>query len=145
MNHPAARYHFLHDNLAFEAYKILRGHAHNANRKLGIDQSSRSLAILKWNDAKGMIAGACGVAYCGWFSLDLLWVEEPYRKQGIGSELLKIIEGEAMKLGAHSAYLWSQEFEAPDFYRKYGYQEFVRLNEFLPGHQLIGMQKKLIT
>ena len=145
MNELASPYRFLHDNMAAEAYKVLRSHVDSENRKIGINHVNRSVAVFKWDDTKGMIGGVCGVVFPGWISLDLVWVEKPYRKKGIGSALLVQIEEEAVRMGAHSAYLWTQEFEAPDFYRKYGYEEFVRLDEFLPGHQLIGMKKMLLA
>ena len=131
--------------MAIEAHKALRHHASEINRQQGMDQTGRPLALFHWNDAKEvMMAGACGLVCGGWFTLELLWVEAPYRRQGIGTSLLQAIEYEAMQLGAHSAYMWTQDFEAPEFYHRHGYQEFVRLQDFMPGHQLIGMQKRLL-
>ena len=135
----------LHDAQAIEAHKALRAHVTAANRARGLQFSDRPLAVFRWDDVTNtMIAGACGLVCPGWLNLELLWVEVPHRGQGIAAALLEDIEDEAVQLGAHSAYLWTQEFEAPGFYYKYGYREFAQLDEFMRGHQLIGMKKKLV-
>ena len=51
-------------------------------------------------------------------------------------------ENEALKRGCHSAYLWTQSWEGPDFYPKLGYKKFV-VNEEVPrGHQRTGFMKQ---
>ena len=77
MNPSSVLTHVLQDNMAAEAYKVLRNHVSAENKKIGLDHPNRSLAVFEWEDGKGMIAGACGLIYPGWFSLDLLWVESP--------------------------------------------------------------------
>ena len=143
--HPklqTARYLFFHGQAALEANRTLCDHMEAASRQLGFNPSKQPLSVFLHDEEKQLIAGGGGYVFPGWLFIDLLFVEASYRKQGVGASLLKQMENEGVRLGAHSAYLWTQDFEAPGFYRKHGYSEFVELEEFMPGHQLFGMRKK---
>ncbi len=61
--------------------------------------------------------------------VDMLWVEEKYRKQGFGKTLLAELEKNFKEKGYWNINLWTSEFLAPKFYEKCGYElEFVRKN-----------------
>jgi len=62
-----------------------------------------------------------------WLFINLLWVDESMRGQGIGSELLKMLEQQAVKLGVTRAYLETGCFQAPEFYIKQGYKVITRM------------------
>lgn len=89
-------------------------------------------------------AKAIGVVYPGWLGIDLIWVNPTQRGLGIGSEILKELERQAIARGAHSAYAYTQNFEAPGFYRINGYKEFFQLTDFHPGQQMLGFRKYLL-
>lgn len=91
-----------------------------------------------------IIAGAYGFIGSGWLMIDELWVAEAYRAQGLGTQLLHDIEQLAIAQGCHSAYLWTMSFEAPAFYHKHGYSEFVRLERCAGPHQRLGFRKQLV-
>ena len=60
---------------------------------------------------------------------DLIILEE-YRKQHIGSELIKIVEETFKNKGFENINLTTYEFQAPEFYKKCGFNvEFVRKNK----------------
>ena len=75
--------------------------------------------------------------------MNWLWVALPYRKQGIGSELMAGAERAAREQGCRAAYLDTFTFQAPKFYERLGYWEFGRLNDFPPGHARIWFSKAL--
>jgi len=80
------------------------------------------------NDASGgTLAAICGWLEWGWLYIDLLWVDESVRKQGLGSQLLKQLEDVAVKQGIHRAYIDTGNFQAPEFYKKHGYEIFAEL------------------
>jgi len=78
-----------------------------------------------------------------WFYLDLMWIKEEFRGQGYGRQLLKLAEDEARALGAKRAYLDTFSFQAPDFYKKFGYEIFGELKDFPEGHQRHYFTKEL--
>lgn len=100
--------------------------------------------VIAEKDAQGELMGAVySYVHPGWVYIDMLWVAAERRGSGLGSRLMAAAEAEAIKRGCHSAYLWTQDFEAPGFYEKQGYNRFVTMEDFIPGHQRIGFRKKL--
>ena len=89
-------------------------------------------------------AGLVGNCYAGWLFVNLLWVHDELRRRGIGQALLAEAERHAIEFGCHSAWLDTFSFQAPDFYPKFGYEEFARL-DYPPDHQRIFLKKQLIA
>jgi GNAT superfamily N-acetyltransferase len=87
-------------------------------------------------------AGLIGSCYAGWLHINLLWVHADLRRTGIGSLLITEAERHARDFGCHSAWVDTFSFQAPDFYPRFGYEEFARL-DLSPEHQRILFQKKL--
>ncbi|WP_417094782.1 GNAT family N-acetyltransferase [Intestinimonas timonensis] len=57
-------------------------------------------------------------------SVDVLWVDEGHRGQGLGSALLAHVEAQARAQGARRLELNTLGFQAPGFYEKLGYRRF---------------------
>jgi GNAT superfamily N-acetyltransferase len=85
----------------------------------------------------------CSPALAGRVVTDLLWVKEEHRGQGHGQRLLALAEQEARQRGAKGAYLDTFSFQAPDFYRKKGYEVFGVMQDFPEGHQRYYFRKQL--
>jgi ribosomal protein S18 acetylase RimI-like enzyme len=90
-----------------------------------------------------VVGGLIGSTYFNWFYIDLLWIAEELRGCGHGCRLLTLAEGEARKRGAKGACLDTFSFQAPDFYRKNGYEVFGVLQDFPEGHQRYFFRKQL--
>jgi len=84
-----------------------------------------------------------GEIYWDWLFIDLMWVKDEVRGHGYGHRLLESVEIEARKRGAKKAYLDTFSFQAPDFYRRHGYQVFGELKDFPFGHQRLFFTKDL--
>lgn len=69
-----------------------------------------------------------------------LYVAEPWRRNGIGSELVSAIEQQANNLGVQKLYLYTPESEL--FYSNLGWQ--VREREEYHGYPVTIMEKKII-
>ena len=74
--------------------------------------------------------GLTGETFGNWLCVKYLWVSEELRGQGIGSALLRKAEEEAIRRGAKYAFLDTFSFQAPDFYRKHGYEEVFHLFQY---------------
>lgn len=99
----------------------------------------------KMTDADGkIIAGCLAVMYC-WniVYIDILWVDEPYRKQGLGSALLADCEREAREKGCTLVHLDTFDWQAREFYEKNGYTVFGTLEDCPAGHCRYFMKKSL--
>jgi GNAT superfamily N-acetyltransferase len=88
-------------------------------------------------------AGLAGSTYGDWLFIHDLWVRADLRRRGIGQELLRLAEARARERGCHSAWLDTFSFQAPEFYPKFGYREFGRL-DYPPDQQRIFFQKRLM-
>ena len=96
-------------------------------------------------DKKGnTIAGCLAIMYC-WnvLAIDIIWVDEKYRGQGLGSVLLGEIEREATEKGCHLVHLDTFDFQAKTFYEKNGYTVFGILEDCPKGHARYFMKKAL--
>jgi GNAT superfamily N-acetyltransferase len=118
----------------------------------GLNGYSASLGIVgDWSphwiigrDAEGAVqAGIRFVVVFEWLFVNWLWVAEPHRKHGIGSQLMASAEAAARERHCRAAYLDTFTFQAPKFYARLGYREFGRLNDFPPGHARIWFWKSL--
>ena len=78
-------------------------------------------------DNKKLIAGLFAYQFLGKFFIDLLWVDDSYRHQGLGTKLLKAAEKYATKNKALYTRVNSGSFQAPEFYLKNNYEQFAKL------------------
>ena len=91
-----------------------------------------------------IIAGCIAKMYC-WkvIYIDILWVEEKYRKCGLGTRLLNEIEAVAMEEKCSLIHLDTFDFQAKDFYIKNGYEIFGVLEDCPKEHCRFYLKKKL--
>ena len=96
------------------------------------------------DDNGNIIAGCVAKMYC-WnvLYIDILWVDEHYRKQGLGSVLLKAVEQTAEEKGCYLVHLDTFDFQAKEFYEKYGYTLFGTLEDCPEGHCRYYLKKQL--
>jgi GNAT superfamily N-acetyltransferase len=78
-----------------------------------------------------------------WLRIEVLFVDEAVRGQGIGSRLLLQAEQQARELGAKNVVLETFEFQAPKFYAKHGYSELGRIGDYAKAFYLSAMTKAL--
>lgn len=104
------------------------------NKAQAGDPQHVPLWLLARDNAGKVQGGVLGQTYWSWCVIDVLAVAEPYRRQGIGSRLLAKAEEIARGRGCIGVRLDTVSFQAPDFYRRHGYTEFGRLDDYPPGH-----------
>jgi GNAT superfamily N-acetyltransferase len=99
---------------------------------------------LNARDDKGrLLGGLRSHVFLYWLNIDVLFVEADARGQGLGSRLLAQAEQQAVEMGARHAKLETFEWQAPAFYRKHGYTEYARVDDYAPGFYLSCMKKVL--
>jgi GNAT superfamily N-acetyltransferase len=107
------------------------------------DPSYDYFGVFVRDDRQAIRAGLIAHCYAGWLFIALLWVEEPLRRGGIGRHLIAEAERRALACGCHSAWVDTFSFQAPEFYKKQGYQEFAQL-PYPPTHTRIFLRKSLV-
>jgi ribosomal protein S18 acetylase RimI-like enzyme len=90
-----------------------------------------------------IVGGLVGATFHGWFYIEALWIDDAWRNRGLGRSLLQTAEAEARQRGVRNAYVDTFSFQAPGFYKKLGYEEFGKLDDFPKGHTRYWMTKAL--
>ena len=82
-----------------------------------------SRQVICARDAKGRIAGGLILqSYWKETYVELLWLSDKARGNGVGSELIREAELRARKRGSILIHLNTYSFQAPGFYEKLGYR-----------------------
>ena len=90
-----------------------------------------------------MVGGLVGEIGWKWLFVELLWIAESHRDRGLGANLLRSAEAEAMRRGARHVYLDTFDFQARPFYERQGYEVFGVLEDYPPGHRRFFLRKDL--
>ena len=87
------------------------------------DAIEDELVVFKVTDSDGNIIAGCNLIINCWrvADLDILWVEEKCRRQGIGSSLIREAERAAREKGCRFMTLGTFDFQARPLYEKYGF------------------------
>lgn len=118
---------------------ILKGTCEEANyvRNKLIEFNSRhvpngiyeEIILCSRNDNGEIIAGLNSAICWNWMEIDILWVDEFYRGQGFGQRLLEEAEQIARAKECAFIKLNTFSFQAPEFYKKYGYKEMAVIED----------------
>ena len=142
------------DNTAAERYKVEHGSGEDAEI-IGKGLEAFSTAVVpdkhayiplsrKLVDAEGNLIAAAiaGIDSDDAADIDGIWVEEPYRAQGIGTSLLCEIEGEAKKNGAYVILTGCCDWVS-GFFFKNGYAPRGEFPDYPRGHTAYELEKRL--
>ena len=103
----------------------------------------RELALSARDPEGRLLGGLYGNTAWRWLFVDLLWVDAPFRRQGLGRRLLRAAESAARARGCTRAYLDTFDFQARPFYEREGYVVFGTQDEYPPGHSKFYLGKIL--
>ena len=117
-----------------EIYQVREALAKFNNERVG-DDGHMPLNIVEYDADGNVIGGIIGGTYWGWMYVDILWVHEDHRGKGIGSKLLTEAETEAARRGCHHVHLDTMSWQAPEFYKKHGYETVGILPDIPKGNQ----------
>jgi ribosomal protein S18 acetylase RimI-like enzyme len=88
--------------------------------------------VLKDND-RNVIGGINASTLCRAMWLEVFWVDEEYRGQGYGRDLLLEAERIGIENGCVASGTWTFSFQAPEFYQKVGYEVIGIFNGYVEG------------
>jgi GNAT superfamily N-acetyltransferase len=117
----------------------------------GLARHNHTRAPMVWaplnvfvRDAEGRVRGGLvGETWGTSLFVSQLWVESGLRGRGFGAGLLAAAEAEARRRGCDFAHLDTMTFQAPDFYRRLGWQVYGVLDGYPDGHQRFSLRKSL--
>jgi GNAT superfamily N-acetyltransferase len=103
----------------------------------------RLLAIFLRDGDDNIIAGLYGWTWGRCCEIKTFWIHKEWRKIGLGTCLMAAAEAEARARGAEHIVLTTHSFQAPDFYRRFGFEQVGYFEDYPSGHREIFMRKKL--
>ncbi|MFE9171407.1 GNAT family N-acetyltransferase [Streptomyces kebangsaanensis] len=109
--------------------------------------AAREVPLHIWaSHGSGTLAGGLvGHTWASWLHVTHLWVDAPHRGAGLGSRLLGRAERIARdKRGCTAVRLETWDFQAPDFYRRHGYEVVCVIPDYPPGITEYTLTKRLI-
>ena len=123
--------------------RYIRESLYRLNEEIVGADGHKPINIVEYDGDGNVIGGIIGGTYWGWMYIDILWVQENHRRKGIGSKLLREAEGEALHRGCHHVHLDTMSWQAPDFYKKHGYELIGILPDIPSGNQKYLLMKAL--
>ena len=110
-----------------------------------LDIEEEETVCKKIVDKEGhIIAGCTGYLYpWGAMYIDDMWVDEKYRRQELGSNVLKAVEKAAEEKGCYVITLGTWDFQAKPYYLKHGYTVFSIEKDCPKGHEDYELYKRL--
>lgn len=121
---------------------IGRGLAVYNHEQTGI-HDHKPLAVLVQDADGNTLGGISGRSSLGLLFLDLVYLPKAMRGGGLGSRLLAAAEEEGRRRGCKAAVLYTISFQAPEFYKRYGWRVFGEIPCDPPGTSRIFMTKEL--
>lgn len=103
----------------------------------------RSLGVFLRDDAGTIVAGAAGYTWGETCELRQVWVAAGMRRRGVGRRLMTEVQAEAVRRGCRQVVLTTHSFQAPEFYRKLGFEVVSEISDFPRGYSALVLRKPL--
>jgi GNAT superfamily N-acetyltransferase len=104
----------------------------------------QTLGVFLRDEAGTIVAGAIGHTWGEAGELRQVWVAERLRGRGVGRRLMREAEAEALRRGCRQIVLTTHSFQAPEFYRKLGFEVVLEILDCPRGHSHLTLRKRLV-
>jgi ribosomal protein S18 acetylase RimI-like enzyme len=136
------------DDLLFEDpspndVQFLEERLYEFNRTVTGINDGRALGVFVRDDSGRIVAAAIGHTWGGTCELRQVWVAEAQRRAGLGRRLVAAAEAEATRRGCSQLVLVTHSFQAPNFYRRLGFEVVSELSDYPRGHAYLLLRKSL--
>ena len=125
-----------------ETYRIISPLVAYNEAKAG-PRNKKEFAFSAHAETGEFVGGLLGFTHWNHFFVSAIFVEEQFRGEGIGRELLERAEALALQHGCDTIYLDTFDYQAPGFYEKLEFKVFGKLEDYPPGHQRFYLVKRL--
>jgi len=126
-----------------DAFLVERIYEFNSNATGYFD--GKLLGASVRNESDEVIAGLSGHTWGGCTEILNLWVSERHRGQGLGTQVLRAAEVEAIRRRCSQVVLITHSFQAPEFYERLGYQRKYEIEGRPKGYSDIVFVKPLAS
>jgi GNAT superfamily N-acetyltransferase len=102
------------------------------------------LAVFLYDESGRIVGGVAARTWDGVLDVSILWVHEDFRGEGYGRRLIDAAEAEGVRRGCELAELRTFDYQAPEFYKKVGYEEYNVVEGWPRGHRRHFFRKRLL-
>jgi len=88
-----------------------------------VNTNCKTFAIIIKNKSDNIIGALSAYTFCAEAYVDDLWVSKKHRSKGLGRKLLMELKNRFKDKGFNNINLVTSEFQAPEFYKKFGFVE----------------------
>lgn len=140
---PTKEYRIITNPKPIEEYEtILTQKVDEYNKQNNIDQTKSEYNFVALDDDK-FAGGVYAVLQEDYMYISLLLVKEEYRKQNLGTKLMKKVEDLTKNIKVENIYLGTASFQAFEFYQKLGYKLVMSWDDYPKGHQVYTLHKRI--
>jgi ribosomal protein S18 acetylase RimI-like enzyme len=107
--------------------------------------TTRKAEALAAYDKEQLIGGICFRYYGRSAVIDTFAIKEKYRRQGLGSKILKAAEQKMFDDDCHQIIVETMDYQAPDFYRHHNYQDVANIPKYFEGATRFILRKVLVN
>ncbi|MBV9782597.1 MAG: GNAT family N-acetyltransferase [Acidisphaera sp.] len=122
---------------------IVKGLTDFNERFAGPEDFRFLILVLRQPGTGEVLGGLWGRTLYAWLYVNVLFVPEALRRQGLGSRLMRDAEAEALARGCRGALVDTFDFQARPFYERLGYTVFGTVPDYPPGHECCFLLKRL--
>jgi GNAT superfamily N-acetyltransferase len=143
MTEPAPVRISIETDAAAETRKTVESGLYSYNDRFAGPMENSILTIGARDAENTIIGGLIANLQPGWkwMTVHRLWIDEAYRRAGIGRRLLEAAEEEARKSGCLHVAVDTMEFQARGFYEKLGYRVYAVQEDYPVGHRKFLLRK----
>ena len=107
--------------------------------------AKRHVSWVRYDEHDAPLAILTADVLWDWLYVDELWVSEDCREEGLGRQLMERAEAFGLAEELQGVWLWTQSWQAEDFYKHLGYEEFTRFENFPKGYSRVGFRKRITS
>jgi GNAT superfamily N-acetyltransferase len=126
-----------------EDIRILEDLIHDFNEAATGIRDGKYLALFLRDGDGRVIGGLFGWTWGATCYVRYLFVPQELRRQGYGLRLMRLVEDEAKARGCRQIALETHDFQAPEFYRRLGFEVVGLIDGYPIGHNSLSMVKRL--
>ncbi len=108
-----------------------------------VGERDRSFSVFLKNNSGKILGGLQAFFDTESIYIKSLWVDDAYRHQGHGKQLLRVAEQEGIQQGCRLSTVDTWDFQAEGFYVKNGYVRMGEIKNYWKGYSMIFLRKVL--
>ena len=106
------------------------------------DDFEKHFIVVK-SDSGDVVGGIEFETYWGRSFIHNLWIEESFRNNGLGTELINRAEKVTKSMNCYGVDVSTMSFQAKEFYEKNGFKCIGKFENFTGGHQCLFFSKEI--